>query len=310
MDYYRNLFLSRQKPLSLPRAIIIVLLACGLTNQSGAQSPARFKDLTVTVTGSGGDIVFIPGLNSAAAVFDEVCAAFSASYRCHLVQLPGFAGNQALSQVEEGFLPVVEQQLVNYIHTHTVQKPIVVGHSLGGFLALKIASNQPSLVQALVIVDSLPFLPATQNPAATAESTKPLAVGMKKNFLSMSDAQYQSGLPMQLAGMSRDQARMPTLTQWSLDSDRATMAQAMYELYSTDLRPQLADITAPVLIFGAWAAYEGYGTTKPLVDQMFSAQYRELENKTILISDDSYHFIMWDDTQWLLQHMTTFLQQL
>jgi len=41
-----------------------------------------------------------------------------------------------------------------------VRKPIVIGHSLGGVIALKLAAQSPELVSAIVMVDPAPIIPA------------------------------------------------------------------------------------------------------------------------------------------------------
>ena len=267
----------------------------------------HFLDLNITQVGNGGDLLFIPGLNSSADTFNEVCDAFTQTHRCHLLQLPGFAGAPPLQNVEDGFLPTINEQILAYIKQEKLNKPIIVGHSLGGFVALQIAISNPEDVGALVIVDSLPFLPGVQFPGATVERMQSIATNMKKMMLVPSDEQYIQRLPQQLMGMTRDNEHLQTLVEWSKTSDRLTMAQAMYELQTTDLRQDIASIKVPTIVFGAWAAYENFGTTKAMTEQTFATQYQALKNKNIHVSDSSYHFIMWDDKEWLLDLMGDFL---
>ena len=296
----------------LRAALLVAFLStfCATARAETTTETLRFQDLQVIRHGEGRELVFIPGLNSGYDAFAEVCQALQPSVRCHLINLPGFAGVSPLPQVEEGFLARVTDQILSYIQHEALQNPVVVGHSLGGFTALLLAKQQPSLFSGLVIVDSLPYFAAIQNPAATPEQMRPMAEQMKKGMLSVSDQQYQRNLSMQLLGMTRDNERMPQLTDWGLSSDRATTAQAMYELQTMDLRPQLDTIKTPALVVGAWAAYENYGTTKDIAANMFAAQYRLLPNKTIHISDGSYHFIMWDDREWLVDHINSFVDTL
>jgi len=292
-------------------AIFCVLVQISSFSKAADVNPitkSTYMDLQISISGQGQDLIFIHGLNSKASVFNDMCAVLSASYRCHLIQLPGFAGAKPIADIEAGYLPVMAEQVANYIKNNKLNNPVLVGHSLGGFLSLLIASQDTTLVKRLVLIDSLPFFGAAQNPAATVEMMRPMATAMKQSLLTMSDEVYKQRAPMQLMGMTRNSDRMPTLIEWSISSDRATMAQSMYEMQTTDLRDAIASIDIPVLVFGSWAAYENYGTTQASAQQMFEMQYRNLPNKTVLISDASYHFIMWDDQQWLLEHMTSFLK--
>src|SRR5690606_11135253 len=102
-----------------------------------AESSLTHMNLTITVRGSadGPELVFVPGLTSHWSTFDEVCAALQPHYRCHLVQLPGFAGYEPLADFDAGFLRVVRDQLLSYVNSLT--NPVVlVGHSLGGTVAI------------------------------------------------------------------------------------------------------------------------------------------------------------------------------
>src|SRR4029453_19051285 len=67
----------------------------------------------------------------------------------------------------------------DYLRTQGLEKPILVGHSLGGVLAMAVAADVPDPVGGVVIVDSLPFLPASMDPSATAESVRPRAEEMR-----------------------------------------------------------------------------------------------------------------------------------
>src|SRR3546814_10981732 len=99
--------------------------------------------------------------------------------------------------------------------------------------------------------------------------------------------------------MSRSPERVKTLAEWSRSSDRATTTQAMYELMTTDLRAQLNTIHTPTLVLGAWAAYAPYGATRESTEAIFRSQYAALDGVRIAMSDSGYHFLMWDDPQWL-----------
>jgi len=51
----------------------------------------------------------------------------------------------------------VRDGLADYIRKNKLEKPVIVGHSLGGFLALALAAKYPNLPGKLVIVDAYPF---------------------------------------------------------------------------------------------------------------------------------------------------------
>lgn len=292
------------------RGLVATLaLSCAAWQSAQAAAPQSFQGLAVEVVGQGRPLLMIPGLNSAGETWRDTCAALQADQvQCHIVQLPGFAGLPAAADAsKEAWLADMRERLLAYVDARKLKRPVVIGHSLGGFLAMDMASRRPQVFDRVVIVDSLPFFSAIQNPAATAETVKPMAQAMRARMLSQDDASYRAGVSASLRGLVRDASRIPTLTQWGNASDRAVTSQAMYELMTVDLRDQLAQIRTPTLVLGSWAAYAPMGATKDSTAAIFKAQYAKLDGVRIEMSEGGYHFLQWDDPQWLQQQVREFI---
>ena len=112
-----------------------------------------------------------------------------------------------------------------------------------------------------------------------------------------------------MAGMVTDTARQTQIARWGTASDPATTAQAMYDMYTIDLRSDIARIQQPVLVLGAWAAYAQYGSTKESTRAIFAQQYAKLPQARIEMSEAGRHFLMYDDTAWFLTTADGFLKQ-
>jgi pimeloyl-ACP methyl ester carboxylesterase len=207
---------------------LLALLACIGTSQ--AATIGKPGHLQVEVVGSGRPVLMIPGLNSGAEVWRATCAALQPQVQCHLVQLPGFAGAAAADPLPEDFLPAMRDELLAYAKAQKLQQPAVIGHSLGGVLALQMAIAAPDAMGPLVIVDSLPFYAAIQNPQTTAAGAKPMADQMRAGMLTAEPAAYQAQAEAALKGMLHDQGHMPVLVRWARESDRATTAAAMHSI--------------------------------------------------------------------------------
>jgi len=272
--------------------------------------PQAVHGLQVEVRGEGRPVLFIPGLNSAAATWEATCEALRADgVQCHLLQLPGFAGLPGLpDQADASFLPRMRDKVLAYIEGAGLQQPALVGHSLGGALSLMLAIEAPDKVGRLVVVDSLPFFPAATNPAATAETMRPMAEGMRTAMRGMDDeAYYQQGAMAAGMGMSRDPDKVALIREWGRASDRHATTQAMFELFSTDLRPQLAKVKAPTRVLGAWAAYQPMGSTLESTRGIFESQFAGLPGVEIAMAPEAYHFIMFDDFDWMLAEIRSHL---
>ena len=272
-------------------------------SQAATAAPAEFRDLRVEVVGQGRPVLMIPGLNSAASTWTETCAALQPGVQCHIVQLPGFAGTPAVAT--DNFLPGMRDRLLAYLDDRKLDRPVVMGHSLGGVLALQMAAEKPGRIERLVIVDSLPFLAGLRG--MTPETAKGAAAAMRQQMLAATPAQWEAGARQGAMGMSRNPANGERVVAWSLASDRATSAQAMSELWGDDLRPLLPKITAPTLVLGAWAAYEPMGSTLESTKKIFEAQYAGLNGARVSMSQRGYHFLMWDDADWLVGEVKGFL---
>jgi pimeloyl-ACP methyl ester carboxylesterase len=54
-------------------------------------------------------------------------------------------------------IPDLADDIVGFCRTVGIERPIVVGHSLGGMIAVELAGRRPSLPRALVLVDPGPI---------------------------------------------------------------------------------------------------------------------------------------------------------
>jgi len=261
----------------------------------------------VTVIGKGKPIILIPGLSCSGDVWSQTVDSLKNNYECHILSLAGFS-NQKPIDLDKGYLPIIQEKISEYIENEMEEKPIIIGHSLGGFLALSIANSKPNSLKTVVIVDSYPFLSLIFNPNATTKSVIPQANQMKEYMISSSDSLYSSQQRLTLKTMITDSLNIEKALKWSLESDRKTTAQAMFEIMTTDLRNELNNIKVPILVFGSWYGYKDYGVTKESVYANLKNQYSEAENCKFKVADKAKHFIMLDKPVWFINELKIFLK--
>lgn len=286
--------------------MLCLMLSAGLL-PSNALAIDNPKPFNVTVTGDGPAMLLIPGLASSGKVWDETVAYYKKQYTCHVITLAGFGGEPPIE--EEAYLNTVRDALLDYISDEKLDQPIVVGHSLGGFLALWMAATVPDAVGPLVIVDSLPFLSGARDPAATVEDVRSQAEQMRTMSASLSQEQFRQQQAMILPSMITDSAHVEVALATGGNSHPPTVAQAMYELMTTDLRDDLAAINVPVLVMGTWVFYQQYGATREQTLGIFQQQYAQLNGVDIQLNDKARHFIMYDDLDGMVSAMDTFLNK-
>lgn len=276
--------------------ILIILLATGVLK---AQST-----FSAEVTGAGIPIILIPGLGCDGSVWKETVTRLQESgYACHVITLAGFAGKPAPDTTS---IALIVSDLNRYIDA-LGRKPILIGHSLGGFIGLRLAIDHPSGLEKLVIVDALPFLPAAMNPSATVEMIRPQAAMMKTFTLNQPVNQFKASTQNSLRMMIADSASRSLAVEWAVRSNRRIFASMTDELMTTDLRQAVSGIRCPVLVLGAWAAAKPYGLTMETVKKTYESQYARLKGVTVEMAPNAYHFIMLDEPVWMMDRILPFL---
>jgi pimeloyl-ACP methyl ester carboxylesterase len=286
------------------RSFIVQAALGALIAAQVAATAAKPPSFHVEVTGHGQPMILIPGFASSGKTWDSTVAHFKDRYECHVLTLAGFAGEP---RIEAPFLETVRYDLAAYIRQNKMNKPVIVGHSLGGVLALWLAEKEPGLVGPLVIVDSLPFLAAIMNPAASAETAKAQAEQMRKMYSGPPTEQTEKMGEMAVKGMVSSPADFEMIMGWSRKSDRVAMGDAMYDMMTTDLRGDLDKISSPSLVLGTWIAYKQYATREQ-VEKNFRTQYAKLKNYDFVLSDKARHFVMLDDPDGFFQALDHFLK--
>lgn len=108
--------------------------------------------LSYLVAGAGPPIVLIHGLGGSASNWLELIPLLAASHRVIAPDLPGHGGSEPLVAVA-GLQSFADRVHSVMEHEGAVPAP-VVGHSLGGLVALRLAFRRPEAVSALVLAGS------------------------------------------------------------------------------------------------------------------------------------------------------------
>jgi len=274
--------------------------------QTTIYSQSEKYSFKIEIKGKGKPIILIPGLASSGKVWEQTTDTLEKKYECHIMTLAGFANQKAIS-LEKGYLPIIKKEIIKYIQNELNEKPILIGHSLGGFLSLSIASSQPTLLEKIIIVDSYPFYSLIFNPNATVENVIPQAKMTKEMVISTSDSLFSQQQKVTMSTMISDSKNINIATEWSLQSDRKTIAQAMYEIMTTDLRSDIEKIKIPILVFGSWYGAKDYGVTKEMVQKNYENQFSKVENCKIEVAKTAKHFVMWDEPKWFINLVESFL---
>jgi len=275
------------------RILIFLLFIALCINVFGQAKTYPFE---ITKTGSGKKaIIFIPGFASSGEVWNETKAKYEKDYSCYVFTMAGFAGTKPQPNAT---FKNWETEIATYIKENKIEKPILIGHSMGGGLALAIASDYPELIGKIIVVDALPCLSALMNPTFKVKETNDCSE-MVNQMTALSNDQFYQMQKKSIPRLLADSTKSELVISWSVKSDRKTFAEMYCDFSNTDLREKIKTIQCPSLILmeAYFINYEG----------AIKEQYKNLKTAKLQFAAKGLHFIMYDDKEWYLKQLDNFL---
>ena len=268
----------------------------------------KYTAFQVKVTGQGQPVLLIPGATCSGDEWNETVAHLGGKYQCHVLTIAGFSGVAPLAGAP--YLSQIKDQIAQYIVDEKLDNVILGGHSIGGFFSLWIASEMKDHLQKVIVVDAMPFFAGANNPAAADTFSEAQAKSMFARYNAMDDKQLKTSQLMTAKFMCLDSTRWDMIATWGVKSDKKTMAYAITEMMSKDMRKLISKITVPVLVLAAYHKMPQYPQfTRESVVEVYKDQYKECTKCVVHTADDNTaHFIMYDNPQWFYKEMDTFLK--
>ena len=292
---------------------LMVVLYLGMSHAQVATAPktdaveTQMPHISVQTVGKGAPVILIPGLSSPRAVWDGVVPTLARSHRVYVVQVNGFGGDDPRANLSPGILDGIVGDLHTLIAQSKIAKPAIVGHSMGGLVALMLAKAHPEDVGKLMIVDSLPYIGEIFAPGATVAALEPQAKAMRAGMAAAYGKPANSAANAALAArMALKPASRATVADWAAKADARVSAQAMYEDLTTDLRPDMASIAAPITLVYPWNAA---APTMPAADALYRKAYAAAPHMTFVDIGDAAHFVMLDQPAAFQAALDAFLQR-
>lgn len=289
-------------PFLLLATVAAPLMAQPAVSVVGTLTVARHGD-------QGPAVILIPGLQGGPWVWQQTIDHLSKHHVVYAVTLAGFDGKP--TQADGGSLfDRADASLLRLIEQEKIDKPVLVGHSLGGTLALRLAGEHPALVAGVVAVDGLPIFPGMER--ASAEQRQAMATRMQQQMAAATPEQFkaQSLAYMQKIGLV-DQQLAAKYAPMNARSDIKASAQYMAEDLAFDGRPGLKHADVPILEISPYYAPD-FNTPPMVMSEAQKAEYyRSLlanapDAKVVSISP-SRHYVMLDQPQKFQQVLDGFL---
>jgi pimeloyl-ACP methyl ester carboxylesterase len=216
--------------------------------------PVRYE-----VAGEGDPVVLVHGLSGSTRWWDRNVPDLAKHYRVYLVNLPGFGAFRRRAQ--RFVLAEATSWLLAWMEAVGLESAHFVGHSMGGYLSLKLAARRPGAVRRLVLVD-------------------PAGMPSGRTMLGHLG-------PLLLSARYARPTFFPVLVRDALYAGPFTLWKATRDLLAEDVRGDLRQVGAPTLLV--------WGERDPLIPPSIGDVMRaEIPDSRLLVIEGAGHNPMFD----------------
>lgn len=198
-------------------------------------------DIKYLEEGQGTPILFLHGIGGGAHVFEPQLDHFGRQYRAIAWEMPGYAGSAPLPLVT---MEALAASLGGFIRALGLDRPILVGHSLGGMIVQRLLAEAPHIARAVVLSQTSPVFGA-RDPAWAenfiASKLGPLDAGQSMPQLA-DDAVRSSAAP------DADPARLAAARAAFAATPASTYRDMIHVMPGFDMRDALPKIAVPTLV--------------------------------------------------------------
>ena len=257
--------------------------------------------ISVEVVGHGPDLILVPGLASSRETWRATAERLRGRYRLHLVQVAGFAGEPSRDNASGEVLIPTAEAIDAYIVAQKLSPAILIGHSLGGTMALYLAIHHPDHLKKVMVVDALPYYGVLMaGPTATVQSVAPMANAIRNS--AGGPPRDNTKVVEAMVSSPADKARV---VGWSKASDSSVVVRALADDLTLDMRPDLASIRTPITML--YPDEVPAGAPKGSMDGFYHAAFAPAGTVSLVRIDDSRHFIMLDQPAAFAAQLDSFL---
>jgi pimeloyl-ACP methyl ester carboxylesterase len=214
------------------------------------------------VAGEGEPIILVHGLSASSLWWIRNVPALAEHYRVYLLDLPGFG---TMRRYASRFtLDRLSNDIIAWMEVVGIKQAHFIGHSMGGYVCLRIAAHKPRIVKRLILIAPA-AIPAY---SSVLGYTRPILAAMRV----LSPAFF------------------PILIYDTLRAGPLMLLRATRDLVSRDIRTSLQEITVPTLLI--------WGENDTLVPLALSDLLRaEIPDARLLIIKKAGHVVMFDQSQ-------------
>ena len=227
-----------------------VTATAAVTKAEQFQVGSMYVEKYANANAKGAPIILIPGLSSGGYVWDDTVKHLQKNHELYVITLAGFNGKPAIDGPK---LAKAKESLLELVQTQKIQKPVLVGHSMGSALSIWFAQTHSNLISGVFGVDGLPVFPRSENMSLEQRSTVASNLQVQMGSADQKSYAQQQVQYMRTMGVV-DLQLADKIAALSAQSDPVATAEYMADLFRLDLRKDLPAISVPLALVSPYYA--------------------------------------------------------
>jgi pimeloyl-ACP methyl ester carboxylesterase len=241
-------------------------------------------------------MVLIPGMVLDWSMYEAFMERNGDKYTMYAVTLPGFAKSEppaapaaGASFTEGAWMANAERAIMAMIEEKKLDKPVIVGQSFGGHMALRLAARHPDAFRSAVIINSVPALTLSAAPTMSMEDRKKMVDQQMAAFIAnASDEEWNKQQTDWLSTSVKDKDRAAALVAVANQTPKAISSRYMLEYLGSDISGEVGSLTAPLLAVVGQPVRE---QDAKVVADMWQNAYGKAPKATIVFFEGNGEFI-------------------
>ncbi len=232
------------------------------------------------------DIVFIHTIGSSADVWSDMLPYFQGGWRTWTYELPGHGHRDPLPGLT---IASAAEDLRGYIEKQDIRYPVLVGHGMGGLIALRYTFDHPADVKRLVVIDAAPRQMATPEEKQRATD------------LLLDD--YDRFVAAHFLNMTPDSAVTARIVDQALRTDPRSFVSLLMSSFDFDMTEELPRQSVPILVIGSELMFPDDSTVRQRLQELGFDEARTVSFKRM---PRTGHFVMLEQPSYLASVIMAF----
>jgi pimeloyl-ACP methyl ester carboxylesterase len=236
-------------------------------------------------------------------------------FTMYAITLPGFGGSEPPpAPAEEGqysrgpWLDNAERAILQMIKEREIEKPVLVGQSLGGHIAVRLLARHPERFRAGIILQSMPAYPIDGAGAEVSRETRMQKVdgALHEQIQHIEDDQWLQQQREWIQSLTSNSAFAEALAEKNANLPKDTSSRYMLEYLAADVQQELAAAQTPPILVAAAIPHEP-GADLEELRAMWPELYEGVERVTIVYFEATRELILIEAPEELDRAIVQFL---